>query len=57
MALSKQEIIHQHYMEVGRKGGQSKSHAKRKDIMENLEKALRKRWGKKFKLRKPNDRH
>ena len=57
MALSKQEIIHQHHMEVGRKGGQSKSHAKLKAMRQNLEKALLKRWGKKIKLRKPNDRH
>ena len=52
MALTKEQIIHEHYVAVGRKGGQSKSPEKKKAVLANLEKALRKRWGKKIKLRK-----
>lgn len=55
MALSKEEIIKQHHIEMGRKGGQSKSAAKKKAVLGNLEKALSKRWNKPIKLRKPKN--
>jgi hypothetical protein len=53
MAMSAQEIIKQHHAEMGRRGGQSKSAAKKRASIANLEKALSKRWKKKFRLRKP----
>jgi hypothetical protein len=53
MAQSKEEILHEYFVTITRKGGQSKSPAKIKAAKANLEKALLKRWGKKIRLRKP----
>jgi hypothetical protein len=50
--LTKEQIIKEHYQEVGRKGGQSTSKAKKEAALANLEKALQKRWKKKIRLRK-----
>ena len=56
MERTKEQILHEHYQEVGRKGGQSTSEKKMKAIMANLQKAMAKRWGKKVRLRKKKDK-
>ena len=55
MEQTKEEILHEHYVLRGRKGGKSKSLKKKKAILYNMEKALEKRWGKKIRIRKPKD--
>ena len=50
MAKTPEQIIREHYQQVGKKGGVSKSKAKVAAGRKNIEKALEARWGKKFKL-------
>jgi hypothetical protein len=50
MPKTPKEIISEHYATIGKRGGLSKNPEKQSASRKNLEKALEKRWGKKFKL-------
>jgi hypothetical protein len=52
MMKTEEEIIKEHYKNIGRKGGQKTSAEKKRSSLANLEKALKKRWGKRIKIRK-----
>jgi hypothetical protein len=55
MSKTPEEILHEHHVNIGKRGGQSKTDEKKAASRKNLEKALAARWGKKYKLVRNED--